>query len=154
MRLRIGLFLLLGVLAACSQLNVYEQIRPFPSHEWASGDSCEFRFTITDTAARYNIYAILRHEDAYHFNNLWVEVGTQAPGDTVKKQTVMLTLGDNKKGWLGVGMDDVFDHRIRITQQPVPLKAGEYKFVLRQIMREDPLQKILQAGLRVEKSIP
>jgi hypothetical protein len=51
-------------------------------------------------------------------------------------------------------MDDVFDHRIRITQQPVRLVAGEYTFILRQIMREDPLQKLLQAGLRVEKSVP
>ena len=144
----------LGSFAACRQLNVYEQIRPFPTHEWASGDTCDFRFQITDTAARYHIYVIIRHEDAYHYNNLWLEVGTRAPGDTLKKQTVMLTLGDNKKGWQGVGMDDVFDHRVRITQQPVALKAGEYSFVLRQIMREDPLQKVLQAGLRVEKSVP
>ena len=154
MRKRIWLLVVLGALAACSQLNVYEQMRPFPAHEWASGDSCVFRFTITDTAAKYNIYAIIRHEDAYHFNNLWLELGTRAPGDTLKKQTVMLTLGDNKKGWLGVGMDDVFDHRVRITQQPVSLRAGEYTFILKQIMREDPLQKVLQAGLRVEKSIP
>ncbi len=144
----------LGLFAACRQLNVYEQLRPFPSHEWASADTCVFKFQITDTSARYHIYAIIRHEDAYHYNNLWLEVGTRAPGDTLKKQTVMLTLGDNKKGWQGIGMDDVFDHRIRITQQPVRLVAGEYAFVLRQIMREDPLQKLLQAGLRVEKSVP
>jgi len=141
----------LGLFAACRQLNVYEQLRPFPSHEWASADTCVFKFQITDTSARYHIYAIIRHEDAYHYNNLWLEVGTRAPGDILKKQTVMLTLGDNKKGWQGIGMDDVFDHRIRITQSPIHLKKGIYRFTLQQIMREDPLLYLLNAGIRVEK---
>jgi gliding motility-associated lipoprotein GldH len=66
----------------------------------------------------------------------------------------MLTLGDNKKGWLGTGMSDVFEHRVRITRYPVQLQKGEYNFVLKQIMREDPLQGLLQAGLRVEKVVP
>lgn len=149
------LLLLVIVLAVgCRQLNVYEQLHPFPNHEWASGDSCVFKFRIADTTARYHIYAIIRHEDAYHYNNIWVEVGTRAPGDTLKKQSVMLTLGDNTKGWLGVGMDDVFDQRVLITRNPIPLIAGEYTFTLKQIMREDPLQKVLQAGIRVEKIVP
>lgn len=66
----------------------------------------------------------------------------------------MLTLGDNKKGWLGTGMSDVFEQRVRITRFPIQLQKGEYVFVLGQIMREDPLQGILQAGLRVEKAVP
>jgi gliding motility-associated lipoprotein GldH len=138
----------------CRQLDVYEQLKSFPSHNWASADSCQFTFTITDTTVRYHIYAIIRHEDAYHYNNIWLGITTQAPKDTVKKQSVMLTLGDNKKGWLGTGMSDVFEHRVRITRYPVQLQKGEYNFVLKQIMREDPLQGLLQAGLRVEKAVP
>ncbi|MEI8109820.1 MAG: gliding motility lipoprotein GldH [Chitinophagia bacterium] len=154
MKTKLLLLLVIVLTVGCRQLNVFEQLHPFPNHEWASADSCIFRFRITDTAARYHIYAILRHEDAYHFNNIWMEVGTQPPRDTLKKQTVMLTLGDNTKGWLGVGMDDVFDQRIRITRNPIPLVAGEYTFTLKQIMREDPLQNVLQAGIRVEKFVP
>lgn len=154
LKTKLLLLLVIVLTVGCRQLNVFEQLHPFPNHEWASADSCIFRFRITDTAARYHIYAILRHEDAYHFNNIWMEVGTQPPRDTLKKQTVMLTLGDNTKGWLGVGMDDVFDQRIRITRNPIPLVAGEYTFTLKQIMREDPLQNVLQAGIRVEKFVP
>jgi hypothetical protein len=51
-------------------------------------------------------------------------------------------------------MDDVFDHRVRITRFPVQLQQGEYTFVMKQIMREDPLQAVIQAGLRVEKVVP
>ena len=97
---------------------------------------------------------MIRHEDAYHFNNIWLNVTTKAPGDTTRNQQVDVVLADNKKGWLGTGMDDVFDHRVRITRSPVKLKKGDYTFILQQNMREEPLQFILNAGIRVEKVKP
>ena len=69
-----------------------------------------------------------------------------------KRQQVNLQLANNEKGWLASGMDDIFEHRIRITQVPFRFqKAGEYQFRLQQIMREDPLQHVLNVGLRIEK---
>jgi len=50
-------------------------------------------------------------------------------------------------------MDDIFDHRIRITKSPQKLKAGKYTFKLKQIMREDPLPAILNTGIRIEKVV-
>ena len=97
---------------------------------------------------------VIRHEDAYHFNNIWLNIATKAPGDTVRNQQVNVQLANNKKGWLGTGMDDVFDHRVRITRSPVKLKKGVYSFTLQQNMREDPLQFVLNAGIRVEKQKP
>ena len=97
---------------------------------------------------------ILRHEDSYHFNNIWLNIATQAPGEAIKTQLINVPLADNKKGWLGTGMDDVFDHRARITRLPVKLKKGNYTFTLQQNMREEPLQFVLNAGIRVEKVKP
>lgn len=111
-----------------------------------------FTFTIEDTLTPYNIYVVLRHEDAYRYNNIWLNVTTQSPGDTARTQLVDVTLANNAKGWLGTGMDDVFDHRVRITRTPVKLKKGNYTFVLQQAMREEPLQYLLSAGIRVEKA--
>jgi gliding motility-associated lipoprotein GldH len=45
-----------------------------------------FTFTIEDTVSAYHIFVIFRHEDSYHFNNLWLNISTQAPRDTVKTQ--------------------------------------------------------------------
>ena len=142
------------LLAGCSTLDVYEKNVFFPEHEWKSNNKPSFTFTIEDTASAYHIYVILRHEDAYHFNNIWLNISTQAPGDSVKTQLVNVTLADNKKGWLGTGMDDVFDHRALITRLPVKLKKGNYTFTLQQNMREEPLQFVLNAGIRVEKIKP
>lgn len=138
--------------AGCGTLDVYEKISSFPGHEWKSNEKPSFTFTITDTVSRYDIYVIFRHEDAYHFKNLWVNISTIAPKDTMKTQLLNIPLADNKKGWLGSGMDDVFDHRARITSSPIRLKQGNYTFTLQQNMREEPLQYALAAGIRVEKS--
>lgn len=142
------------LLTGCGTLDVYEKMVAFPGHQWKNTDKPSFTFTIEDTAAAYNIYVILRHEDAYHFNNIWMNISTQAPRDTVRTQLVNVTLANNAKGWLGTGMDDVFDHRARITRLPVKLKKGNYTFTLQQHMREEPLQYVLNAGIRVEKVKP
>ena len=111
-----------------------------------------FTFNITDTAASYNIFIVLRHTDAYKYNNIWLKVGSQAPGDTMHFQNMNITLGTDAKGWEGNGMDDIFELRKNITPGPVPFKKpGKYTFTISQIMRENPLQHILSVGLRVEK---
>jgi gliding motility-associated lipoprotein GldH len=143
-------FLLMG----CESIGLYEKISFFPDHTWKATVKPTYTFTITDTTALYHIYVAIRHEDAYRYNNLWVNITTKAPGDTAKKQLVNLPLANNKKGWLGTGMDDIFDHRIRITRTAQKLKKGDYIFTLQQMMREDPLPFILNAGLRIEKIQP
>lgn len=142
------------LMTGCGTLDVFEKITFFPEHEWMSSNKPSFTFSISDTSAAYHIYVILRHEDAYHYNNIWMNISTQAPQDTVKTQLVNITLADNTHGWLGTGMDDVFDHRALITRQAVKLKKGNYTFTLQQHMREEPLRFVLNAGIRVEKVQP
>lgn len=135
-------------------MDVFEKSVSFPDHQWGNNNKPSFTFNIEDTASAYHIYVIIRHEDAYHYNNIWLNISTQAPKDTIKTQLVNVTIANNTKGWLGTGMDDVFDHRARITRVPVKLKKGTYTFTLQQQMREEPLQFVLNAGIRVEKVQP
>ena len=148
------LFLMMAFLVSCDTIGVFEQNHFFPEHQWSSKQQPAFTFTISDTQSLYHIYAIFRHEDAYRYNNIWLNITTIAPNDTAKTQQVNLLLADNKKGWLGTGMDDIFDHRIRLTKTAQKLRKGNYTFTLKQIMREDPLPAVLNAGIRVEKVKP
>ena len=139
-------------LTACSHINVYEKTVAIPSQEWYYNNIPSFSFTITDTLATYNIYAVLRHTDAYEYNNIWLRLGTQAPGSNIHFQNLDLTLGTDAKGWEGQGTDDNFEVRKNITRGPVPFKkAGTYTFTISQIMRENPLKHVLNVGIRVEK---
>ena len=86
------------------------------------------------------------------YNNIWMNVYTQVPLDTTNKQRLDLRLATDNKGWLGSGMDDIYEHRILITHTPQRLtKPGVYKFRLENIMREDPLKYVMNVGIRVEK---
>ena len=81
-----------------------------------------------------------------------MNIHTQVPNDTLLKQHLDLVLATDDKGWLGSGMDDIFEHRIRITSAPQKLsKPGLYRFRIEQIMREDPLKYVMNVGMRVEK---
>lgn len=140
---------------SCQQnIDVFEKNVVIPDHAWSSGFKPEISFTVQDTTARYNIYAVVRHTDAFEFNNLWINIYTKIPGDSaVRKQQLDLKLATDEKGWLGSGMDDIFEHRILITAQPEALtKAGTYTFRFENIMRVDPLPEVLNMGIRVEKA--
>lgn len=157
-------FVLSGMLlASCNTIDLYEKSVPVPGNQWKSSFRPAFSFDIKDTASGYAIYLILRHTDKYNFNNLWVNFSIQAPGDTVRRQSYEVPLA-NKEGWLGVAMNDVYEHRINLTPDYASFEGGQYRhnyfhfprpgnytFTLEQIMREDPLLEVLDVGVRIEK---
>lgn len=145
---------LIGVLTGCATNDVFEKDVKIKDQQWNAADRQSVQFDIEDTTALYNVFITLRHTDAYKYNNIWMNVYTKAPGDAkATRQQLDLTLGNNDKGWLGSGMDDIFYHRIRITRDPVHFnKKGTYDFALEQIMRDDPLEHVMNVGLRVEKA--
>lgn len=138
------------LLVSCASVDLYEKNISLPGHEWKSSFKPAFVFTIKDTGANYQVYFVIRHTEKYNYNNIWINLYSQPPGDTVHKVPYELLLATNEKGWLASGMDDIYEHRIKLTDI-IKLKAGDYKFSLENIMREDPLQNVLNIGLRVEK---
>ena len=123
----------------------------FASHSWKESEKPTFQFNITDTTALYNIFFVIRHQDAYRYNNIWVNITVTSPVDTSQVRREFI-LSNNSQGWLGSGMDDIFEHRIAFNNKPAALKKGTYTFTLQQAMREDPLDYVLNAGIRVEKA--
>jgi len=140
------------LLQSCNTIDVYEQTIPIPKHEWSSSLRLNFTPVIKDSLAYYNIYFVLRHTESYHFNNIWIDFTATFPNDTARTQRLNIQLATGN-GWLGTSMDDIIEQRLLINKQPIRLSAGTYKFSLSQIMREDPLQNILNAGIRLEKVV-
>jgi gliding motility-associated lipoprotein GldH len=137
---------------SCNTIDVYEKIAGIPKHEWSSNNRLSFDFTVTDTIAYYNIYLVLRHTESYHFNNIWINFTSAVPGQQPQTQRLNLSLA-NANRWLGSSLDDIIEQRVPLFSQPTRLSKGNYKFSLQQIMREDPLQNVLNAGVRVEKVV-
>jgi gliding motility-associated lipoprotein GldH len=143
---------LVSGLASCTKTEVFEKNVAIPKHEWRYDRQPSFDFAINDTSTMYNLFIVLRHTDAYRYNNIWLNVGTQSPGDSTRFQRFDLQLGNDATGWEGTGMGDIWELRKSITKGPFKFnKAGNYKFVISQVMRENPLPGIMSVGVRVEK---
>src|SRR6188474_1724429 len=128
-------------LSTCTTVDLYEKTVSLPDHEWKGDYKPEFNFTITDTTTAYQVFFVLRHTEKYNYNNIWINLYSQPPGDTLHKAQYEIRLATNEKGWLATGMDDIYEHRQPLTGK-VRLKAGTYKLILENIMREDPLQHV------------
>jgi gliding motility-associated lipoprotein GldH len=138
-------------LFTCTTIDLYEKTVAIPNHAWKSSFKPSFTFIIKDITSPYQIFLVLRHTEKYNYTNIYINLYVKPPGqDTAIKLRRDLILATNDKGWLAKGMDDIYEHRIGLGD-PQTLKAGMYTFTLEQIMREDPLENVLDVGLRIEK---
>jgi gliding motility-associated lipoprotein GldH len=138
------------IFTSCTTVDLYEKTVSLPDHEWKGDYKPEFNFSINDTTTAYQVFFVIRHTEKYNYNNIWLNLYSQPPGDTLHKAPYELQLATNEKGWLGTGMDDIYEQRRELTGK-IPLKAGNYKLILENIMREDPLKEVLNVGIRIEK---
>lgn len=141
--------------SSCQTVDLYEKTATIPGYKWKSSYKPSFTFTIADTTAPYQLYVILRHRDKYNYNNIYINLTTKQPGqDSIQSARYDLKLGSDETGWLGSGMDDIYEHRIPLTPAGTPFyfrKKGDYTFTIEQVMREDPLENVMNIGLRIEK---
>ena len=146
-------FLLL--LAACQPSPQYQEHFTVPKNAWSADFKPECRFTITDTAAAYQLFFLIRHTDAYAFSNIWIMLETQSPGDSVyHKMRVEVPLSASTGQWLGRGMGEIWEQRVAINTAATPAffgKKGNYVIRMSHDMRKNPLPEIMQVGLRIEK---
>jgi gliding motility-associated lipoprotein GldH len=146
------IFLIL--LSGCETVDLFEQSATIKEHAWRSSQKPNFKFVIKDTTVPYQVFVLLRHSARYEYNNIWLDLTTQQPDGQTTHVQYELPLATSEKGWLGTGMDDIFEHRVALTPINEPVyfhKAGTYTFTIGHMMRQDPLQQVYNIGLRVEK---
>lgn len=146
-------FAAITIFTGCKKLDVFEKNVSIPNYEWKYNFVPGFDFEIADTAAAYKLYVVLRHTDAYRYNNIWLNITGSLQKDTLLKMPhIEIPLGSDDKGWEGTGMNDIWEVRQLIAKGPVQFKkTGLYHFTIAQAMREDPLLNMMSVGLRVEK---
>ena len=76
---------LCAFLSSCKDIDLYEKNIAVPNMQWYNNYNAAGSFIIKDTGSTYNILLVLRHTDAYSYNNIWLNIGLQAPGDTMLK---------------------------------------------------------------------
>src|ERR1700744_465224 len=64
--------------------DVFEKDIALPGQQWDGNFRPTISFNISpqDTVNRYNVFLVLRHTDAYNYNNIWIRGTVRQPGDT------------------------------------------------------------------------
>ena len=139
-------------LFSCTKIEVYEKNTPIPNYKWNANFTATGSLQISDTSSYYTIFIVLRHTDAYKYNNIWLNTQLYISGDTILNKKIDMPLGTDATGWDGIGMTDIWEVRKPISSIPFKFKKlGLYQFNINQIMRDNPLPNVMSAGLRIEK---
>jgi gliding motility-associated lipoprotein GldH len=142
-------------LISCDPARVYETNKDFEDTNWLAWDTAAFSFTITDTAANYNVWLNLRNsidfETARIFLNFQLLDSSAAP---IRKRLIEQTLFDKKTGqpFGDSGLGDIYSHQFLIESNMSFPSSGTFQVKLNQMMRSDTLQEVLSVGIRVEKA--
>lgn len=147
------LFTVFLALQGCGSAPQYQEHFNVPKNTWTSSFRPEFHIDIEDTAAAYQLLFLVRHTDNYPFNNIWLQLETKSPGDTVfHKMKVEVPLAAPTGRWLGRGMGELYEQSVAINSEANPAyfqKKGTYAIRMSQVMRVDALPEVMQVGLRL-----
>lgn len=140
-----------GIMVSCNSRVVLDENIKLPDHRWEANNVIKLEVDITDTVTPYSISFNVRNAGSYSYSNLFLFVNTYAPDGAFARDTVELTLADERGQWLGDGLGDIWDNRLLFKPHFRFPHSGRYRFELEQAMRINPLPGIMDVGMRIEK---
>jgi gliding motility-associated lipoprotein GldH len=147
------IFLVIPILVlSCKLKPEFEKSKTIAQNQWQSNIAATGTLSISDTNKLYNLFTVIRHTDAYAYNNIWLQVTCTNNKQQIFNNKVEMPLANDAVGWFGIGMNDIWEHRYKINTTPIKFSTlGNYNFSVQQIMRDNPLLHVVSAGLRVEQ---
>ena len=138
-------------LFSCDKNTVYSEYQHIRNKTWNKQDEYFFSFIIKDNTVAYNISLLLRNNDMYPYQNIWLFHDELQPSETSVKDTVEFSLADDFGKWKGKGFS-LFQNQITIKNNYLFTDTGKYTIGIRHGMRNDELKGIEDIGLLIEKS--
>lgn len=144
------LLLTVWLASACIEHTVYHSYQSIPAKGWGKGDTLVFRVTIPDSLKTLQLFAEVRNDNKYAYQNLYLVVGSNLQDSTVfKTDTLELTLADKEGKWTGTGWGNLFQSTLplgtAVTRHP-----GNYTFKVSQGMKDEQLIGICDVGVKVK----
>ena len=138
-------------LSSCDRSVLFEENVRIPDNRWDAANVIKLEADIPDTAQLYNLYVNVRNAGGYPYSNIVLFLNTTLPDGKRSRDTLEVTLADDKGQWLGDGMGDIWDNRALFRERMRFPQSGRYTFEIEQAMRQNPLPQIMDVGLRIER---
>lgn len=146
-----GLLLALILFIGCRSISMFENVIDIQKGAWNKTQGVRFDVPVVDTINGYNLYLEIRNANDYPYSNLFLFVTTHSPNKAIKKDTLEITLADDKGKWLGKGLGGIRSNEIMFKNNIRFPVAGYYKVEVNQGMRDDVLKGIIDVGLKIER---
>lgn len=144
--------LLATVLASCQDQSVIVDTNiELDKHNWSYTEKVRIPLSIESADIPFNLYLNLRHTSDYKYSNIFLLIHITGPDGKKITERREFKLAQPDGEWLGSGSGNLYSYQIIFKEDyKFPLK-GKYMIELEQNMRDNPLDHITDAGIRVER---
>jgi gliding motility-associated lipoprotein GldH len=140
------------VFTACGPNYLFEEEKDIQTEGWTYADTLDFRFSIADTAALYNLSVAFSYADTFPNQNVYIKFYTKFPDGKRLSKPLSFDLFDPEGKPAGKCSGGTCSTNIPIQQNAFFEKPGEYVITLEQFGRREALPGIKTIGLMVEKT--
>lgn len=146
-------FLCLAGLSACQDTQtIVDQNLEIAGRNWSYTEKVQVPVTIEDADIPYNLYVNLRHTSNYKYSNIFLLIHITSPDGkrTTERKEFRLALPDGE--WIGSGSGNMYSYQMPFKENYRFNLKGKHVIEIEQNMRDNPLDHISDAGVRVEKA--
>ncbi len=144
----------LVIVPSCSREKIlFSELAEIGADGWSYSDSIRFAFAAKDTSQIYDLRLEITHDQNYAWENVYVQIKTAFPTDSVKTDIISLELSDGAGAWAGrCGNGEKCRLTIPLQKQLKFPTPGDYSLTFVQYMRQDVLPGIYGLKLTVAEA--
>jgi gliding motility-associated lipoprotein GldH len=143
----------LASLTACQDSQtVVDKNSAITGRNWSYTEKIQVPVVIDNADLAYNLYVNLRHTASYKYSNIFLLIHITGPDGkkTTERKEFKLALPDGE--WLGSGSGNLYSYQMPFKENYRFPVRGKYVIEVEQNMRDNPLDYVSDAGVRVEKA--
>lgn len=147
-KLYILLFLPL-LCVACRSNVISSDHRDVPEGGWAINDTVQLSLQVEDTAQVCDLALVLRHSDAYPYQNAWFFLSSPDLLCPLQCDTVQAFLADDRGRWLGTRAGRYYNGFVFVRHELRFPEPGTYRFAIVHGMRDSVINGLADVGLEL-----
>lgn len=152
MRSFLTLTILVFIMISCTEDRYYEANHDFTDRTWDLEETAEFNFSVDSTDIPYQISINLRNSLSYPYRNIYIQYTLKDSLRTINQKLLNLQLFDSKAGKpYGDAQSEIYSHQLLAEDSVYFPQTGNYTIELKQYMRENELEGVISAGIRLDR---
>lgn len=149
---RLLLLLMLVVCTSCGDRLIYSDTIDIDKSGWDLNDTLCFEVELTDTLSMIDIGMTISHTDDYPYSNIWLFLEVSSDNGSNFSDTLNYIIAESNGKWVGEKRGKNFVVNTSYRNFVRMAHSGNYRFEIRQGMREERLKGISKLEFRINKS--